>query len=127
MLTSTEVHIALCRLLSLWGDDPDKLAVAARAWLLAGYAEQWAGYEVDAVDGHERIAKALYRRNRRVLRNRAEGLLLALEAEAADANRARLHDVQERAAVIECRRLPLEERIARLRELETAPPVKEGR
>lgn len=83
-----EVHQALCRLLRLWKDDPDRLAVAARAWYLAGYADPWAGYEVGP-DGQERIDRALYRRNRRVLRHRAEGLLLALEAEAAESGRLR--------------------------------------
>jgi ribosomal protein L25 (general stress protein Ctc) len=109
-----EVFSALSRLLHEWRDDPDRLAVASEAWRMAGYTPGWEADEARvALDV---VIAARHRKNRRLLRHRARGLLLALEATARDANRALLHDVQVDAAVIECRHLPLDERLAKLRE-----------
>ena len=96
-------HGALCSLLKLWRDDPDKLGVACAAWTLAGYAACWLADEIqygpdwpnDAVLSREeagaRIEAALHRRHRTRLRQRAEGVLLALDefSQAIEADRIR--------------------------------------
>lgn len=118
------VFQTLRRLLSTWRDDPERLAVAVRAYEMLGYwAAAWEvalghGPEVRSIsddEAHALIEGALYRRNRRVLRNRAEGLILALRATAEDAEAWRLHQVREDVCVIECRELPIEERLLALR------------
>lgn len=123
----TDVFMQLRRMLSSWRSDPDRLAVAVACWALVGLASQWLVDEVSSADPHtgiggvsreearEMIEKALLRRNRRVLRLRAEGLLMALEFSAVQAEKSILHDVQVDSCVIECRELSLDERIERLR------------
>lgn len=122
---ATAVYTQLSRLFNEWREDPDKLAVALSAWCLAGYPgenaiEQVAsgypeptGYISDD-QARALIEKALRGRHSRVLRARGEGLLLGLEALATDAEFARLHQVREESAVIECRELTPAERVQRL-------------
>jgi hypothetical protein len=118
--------MALCRLLREWRDDPERLAVATEAWTLAGYAPQWRAGEAfperayDDPEAWEVIRRARHRRHRRLLRAKARGLLMTLDAVAAEVERMRLHDAQVESAVIECRRLELDERIAKLTETASA-------
>jgi hypothetical protein len=126
----TEVFTALGYLLAAWRDDPDRLAVAVTAYEKAGW--HMAAYEVGSTcgaagkpyikeaDAQALINAALYRRNKRLLRHRADGLLMAVEAFAGSFEAMRLHDVRVESAVIECRELPLEERLEKLREMEAA-------
>lgn len=117
----TAVFLALGRLLKEWRDDPERLAVACAAWEEGGWSAQWLVCEAfperahDDAEAWEIIDRARYRKNKRLLGHRAQGLLFALEALAVDANRALLHDMQIESAVIECRRLPIDERVKKLR------------
>lgn len=117
-----ETHQALCRLLRRWCDDPDRLAVALAAWSLAGYNPAFAVDEVAMTHGDtqagwawDRCDAALFRRERRLLRARAEGLLLALSETGAGFEFERLHAAQVEAHVRECREVDMPERLARLR------------
>jgi hypothetical protein len=127
--TDVKVFVVLGRLLAEWRDDPERLAVAVYAYEnVLGYC--YAGDEIEY--GHPNAPmipreearrlrdQALYRRNRRVLRARAEGLVLALQSLAEAADAWRLHETQVESAVIECRQLSIEERLERLRAKEAA-------
>lgn len=126
----TDVFMALRRVMAAWREDPERLAVAVTAYEMLGY--NMAAFEIEYPDRHghgrtspdqiwshdraiEVVHSALHRRNRRVLRARAYGLLMALDELAVDAEFARLHRVQADSAVIECRVLSIDERIERLR------------
>jgi hypothetical protein len=119
----TDVFMALGSLMSEWRDDPDRLAVAVAAYRLSGYGME--AYEVGRglsdADAQALIQAAMYRRNKRLLEHRARGLLMALDALGPRAMRDRLHEQQVESAVIECRVLPIDERIAKLREMSPAP------
>lgn len=116
-----KVFMALGSLIKQWKLDPEKLAVAAYAY------ENVLGYNAAAMEIYgckyeeacELVHNALHRRNRKILRARAEGLVLALRETAEAAEAWKLHQVQVDVAVIECRQLPIEERLAKLRERET--------
>lgn len=135
----TEVYMALRQLLGLWADDPDRLAVAVYAYCWLGYnpvgegvasavneisyrehldKSPWPHFNpphMDDSEGWDRAEAALRGKQHYDLRNRAKGLLYALEITAPGHEFAKLHEIQVDAAVIECRRLPIEERIAQLR------------
>lgn len=122
---ATAVYTQLSRLFNEWRTDPDRLAVALSAWCLAGYPgpsaidEVASGYPgptgyISDDQARAYIDKALRGRHARVLRLRGEGLLLGLEALATDAEFARLHQVREESAIIECRELTPSERVERL-------------
>lgn len=114
---STSVFVVLCRLLEEHREDLDKLAVVAEACHLRGYPVaahlMSRGSDDDNID---LINRALFRRNKRILRARALGLLIAVDALAVDAEAMARHRVQEDAAVIECCVLSLDERAQKLRE-----------
>jgi hypothetical protein len=117
----TDVFMIVRRLINEWADDSDMLAVVAWAY------ERVLGYDCAAFeirreglrhdDALDLVNRALYRRNRRTLQHRAEGLVLALRSVASDVEAARLHRVRLDVAVIECRELSIEERLAKLREM----------
>lgn len=113
-----DVFVVLGRLINEWADDPDLLAVAAWAYeCVLGYND--AAVEIRGLrhdEAQEVVRRAVYRRNRKTLQHRAEGLVLALRAVAGDAQFAHLHRVRLGAAVIECRELTIDERVAKLRE-----------
>lgn len=136
----TDVFCALGRLLGQWVDDPDRLAVAVYAYVWAGWTDpafelesalgqrfydyerwpRWHHGERDPralllPDCWELIRSVMRGRHERVLRLRAEGLLLALEATAGAFEFERLHSAQVDSAVIECRELGVEERLDKLR------------
>lgn len=141
----TEVFMTLRHLLGRWADDYDRLAVAVYAFCWLGYnpvgdevasacneisfrkycdehPDSWdahskAPYMTDS-EGWGRVEVALRGKQERDLRNRAKGLLYALEVTAPGHEFAVLHKIQVEAAVIECRNLPIEERIAKLRSME---------
>lgn len=111
------VFTAVGELIREWKDDPERLAVAAYAYeRVLGYAsaasEIRGGSHDDAL---RRVDRALRGRNRKLLRARAEGLVMAVQALAEDANAWDLHQRQHTACVIECRELPIDERVERLR------------
>lgn len=125
------IYTTLERLLVEWRDDPEKLATAAVAMSLYGHpassiiysaassyerrpGEGWI-QTITEDEARDRLQQAFFRKNRRRLLHRGEGLLWALESLAADADATRLHRVQVDACVIDCRQLPTEERIAKLR------------
>lgn len=116
------------RLLSLWRDDPERLAVMMGVWTLMGCSAHNAAYDVGTSgaygDGHEGtppltddqaralIERALHRRNARVLRNRAEGALMVLEELAQIAEAYRKHQLQVGIGVRTCRLYEPGERLA---------------
>lgn len=148
----TQIFMTLRRLLGLWADDRDRLAVAVYAFCWLGYnpvgeevASAWnevsfrryceehpGSFDVhskaphmDDSEGWERVEAALRGRRERDLRNRAKGLLFALEVTAPGHEFSVLHEIQVEAAVIECRKLLIEERIAKLRSESKAPESSE--
>lgn len=123
---STSVFMMIRRLMREWRDDPDKLAIALATWTLAGYPganaidEIALGYRredelLSDDEARDLIERALHRRNKKILRHRAEGVLMCLEELAVDAEEAEHHRLQEDACVIECRELSPDERAERLR------------
>lgn len=124
---SVYVFMLLRKLLPLWREDPDKLAVAITAYELLGYSP--AAEEIrdgELPDGsfvepwsreraQEAYQGALRGRHRRTLRARAYGLVMGLVELAPAAERDRLHKVRVECHVIECRVLSTEERGERLR------------
>jgi hypothetical protein len=115
---AVDVYMAVRRLISEWRDDPDRLAVAVTAYEGLGYHyahEEISGGWVSRDQALEIVNAALRGRPKRILRARAMGLVMGLASLAADAERARLHDVQVGACVIECRQLSIDERVAKLR------------
>lgn len=125
---STSVFCEIQKLLKLWRHDPDRLALALAIWSLAGYPGRNAVDDVSGGDlelGIKSIPRddawrlceeALHRRNKNRLRQRAEGALIVLEEIAQMSEAMRLHDLQQDVAIIECRVLTSEERLAKLLE-----------
>jgi hypothetical protein len=117
---SVEAYWQLRLLIQAWRDDPERLAVAACAYEdVLGYAS--AANELQDIGIQEALAlvdRARRGRHRAKLRARAEGLVLALEELAYGAEFARLHRARVESAVIECRELSMEERLAKLRAME---------
>lgn len=134
---NTDVFCGIERVIWESRDDPFSLGVALAAWCRLGYppgnwvhalgsrpnwtakaGEQWSDDRC-----HEAAEAALKGRRRRDLTARADGLIVGLIVLAKDAARARLHAVQVDSAVIECRLLTVEERVARLRNMEAARAI----
>lgn len=122
----TQVFTGLCHLLSGWRDDPDKLAAACAAWSLFGYPACNLAFEVASGYPHptgyitegealKLVESALHGRRRERLRARGWGVLQTLIEFAPAFERDRLHSAQKEGHVIDCRVLPIEERIERLR------------
>lgn len=102
-------------------DDPAQLAVVVTAYEKEGWWHpQWSFYGVSDTEGIELVNAALRGRHKRLLRAKADGLLLGLRATAAEAERWRVLQVQLDSAVVEVRQLPTEERIEKLRAIEAA-------
>jgi hypothetical protein len=125
-----DVFQAMRRILVRWRDDPEKLAIAVvayedvlgyncAAWEVGGWSGTTALSDTEA---SVRVRHALYRRNRRTLRHRAEGLVLALQEVAEDAEAWRLHGARLESCVIECRELEIDERLEALRAREVESP-----
>lgn len=129
----TSIFMSLHRLLGLWADDPERLAVAVYAYTWCGWA--MAGFEVESSfneihyplvgqermtqeEGWERVNGSLRGRREDLLRERAKGLLMALEVTSPGFEFERIHGIQIEAAVIDCRKLQVDERLAKLREME---------
>lgn len=132
----TQVFTALCHLTSVWRDDPERLAMALAAGSLFGFPAE--NFSMDVAKGDPRLEqwltqdqalelmeKALFRKNAKVLRAKAYGLLMVLVEFAPAVERDRLHAVQVESCVIECRALPVEERLAMLRQLDAHPMAAE--
>lgn len=123
---AVDVFMQTRRLLVQWREDPERLAAACACYALQGYSDQSLLWDVASGDpdlGAKSITDdealifitvCLRRRNPRLLRARAEGLLMGLEALAQDASDAQRHDARVQSCIIECRQLELTERLAKL-------------
>lgn len=122
------VAAALRQLTGAWALDPARLAVACYAQCWRGQAAHWLGEDVAEAlrhdgrrpgttyeEGHDVVRRALARRREAHLRDRARGLLLALEATAPAYERDRVHAVQVSVGVRECRPATPAERALRSR------------
>lgn len=93
---ATDVYTALSGMLQAWSDDPDRLAVACYAQCWQGTWWGNLGTDVDPRDeavGWTLVHAALHRRQERLLRHAARGLLLGLEVTATSHHFAYLHDI----------------------------------
>lgn len=116
---STSLFVTLGRMIGEHAADPAKLAVVVTAYEKAGWHMPWC--EIHGVSDDEArgiINAALRNRHKKLLRARADGLLLALASTAGPSDRWRTLQVQIDAAVVEVRELTGEERFARLRAMD---------
>src|ERR1700723_1105328 len=97
----TDVFCALCRLIRMWRDDPDKLAVAVTAYELGGwYQASYQIFDFSDDEAHDIIKRALRNRHKTRLHHLAEGMLMALNTTAEAFRFQELHGIQVDAAVI---------------------------
>lgn len=122
-----DIFTELDRMIGEVRDDPDRLSTALAAWCRLGYPpgnwdvgleRQVNGQSWDREFARQKAADALRGRPRKVLTARADGLILGLICLATEARAHRAHEVRVESAVIECRVLSIDERIAKLRSMD---------